>query len=125
MQVDIEEKIEEKIKALPTLKEKVQAIAINGYLIEKRELDKKMDQEIEALHRKFRETFTPQLNEINAIVEGKHAFTDADFEDIGDLLTPEELTNKHNYLTNEKIPEFWLKAFLNSDVLAEQIEERD
>jgi len=40
MQVDIEEQVEAKIKTLPTLKEKVQAIAINGYLIEKRRLDK-------------------------------------------------------------------------------------
>lgn len=39
-EVDIEEEVENKIKELPTLKEKVQAIAINGYLIEKRKLDK-------------------------------------------------------------------------------------
>ena len=41
-QVDIEEQVELKIKALPSLKEKVQAIALNGYLIEKRKLDKQL-----------------------------------------------------------------------------------
>lgn len=35
-QVDVEEEIIKKIKALPTLKEKVQTIAINSYLIQKR-----------------------------------------------------------------------------------------
>lgn len=33
------EQVEQKIKELPTLKEKVQAIAVNSYLIEKRRLD--------------------------------------------------------------------------------------
>ena len=30
-----------------------------------------------------------------------------------------------NYFTDEKISEFWLKVFMNSDVIGEQIEERD
>lgn len=42
----VEEQVEQKIKALPTLKEKVEAIAINGYLIQKRKLDKEMAAEI-------------------------------------------------------------------------------
>ena len=45
-QFDIEEEVENKIKELPTLKEKVQAIAINGYLIEKRKLDKALESEV-------------------------------------------------------------------------------
>jgi hypothetical protein len=40
MQVEIEEQVEKKIKELPTLQEKVQAIAVNVHLIEKRRLDK-------------------------------------------------------------------------------------
>ena len=38
----MEEKVEKKIKELPSLQEKVQAIAVNGYLIEKRKLDKQL-----------------------------------------------------------------------------------
>jgi hypothetical protein len=41
------------------------------------------------------------------------------------LLTEQEQETKHNYFTNELIPEFGLKVFTNSDVLGEQIEERD
>ena len=56
---------------------------------------------------------------------GKHTFTDSDFQEIGELLTEQEQETKHNYFTEEKIPEFWLKAFMNSDVIGEHVEERD
>ena len=51
----MEEKVEKKIKELPTLQEKVQAIAINTYLIEKRRLDKELQAEQEVIERKFRD----------------------------------------------------------------------
>jgi hypothetical protein len=60
--------------------------------------------------------------EINNIVSGQHDYTDIDFQEIGDLLTEQEQELKHNYFTKEKIAEFWLKVFTNSDVLGEQIE---
>jgi hypothetical protein len=124
-QVDIEEQVENKIKALPTLKEKVQAIALNTHLIEKRRLDKELQAETEVIEQKFRETFKPFIDEINTIVEGKYNFTDADFQEIDNLLTEQELETKHNYFTQEKIPEYWLKVLMNSDVIGEEIEERD
>ena len=125
MQIDIEAEVENKIKALPTLAEKVQAIALNGYLIEKRRLDRQLEGEIEAIERTFRERFAPLTGEINNIASGQHGFTDGDFEGVGELLTEQEHELKHNYFTAEKIPEFWLKVFTNSDVVGEQVEERD
>lgn len=110
---------------MPSLPEKVQAIALNGHLIEKRRLDRQLEGEIEAIERTFRERFNPLTGEINNIVSGQHAFSDADFQEIGELLTEQEQENKHNYFTAEKIPEFWLKVFTNSDVVGEQVEERD
>ncbi|CAM6005593.1 unnamed protein product [Sphagnum balticum] len=104
LEVDIEQQVEKKIKALPNLKEKVQAIAINGYLLEKRKLDKLLEAEIEGIELKFRENYKPYLEEINAIIGGKHTFTDADFQEIGELLNEQELETKHNYFTQEKIP---------------------
>jgi hypothetical protein len=85
---------------MPSLKEKVQAIALNGHLIEKRRLDKELEKEIEIISRKYRESFKPHTDDISAIVDGTHTFTDIDFEDIGDLLTVQELETKHNYLNN-------------------------
>ena len=40
-------------------------------------------------------------------------------------MTEQEQETKHNYFTNEKISEFWLKVFMNSDVIGEQVEDRD
>ncbi len=119
------EQVEQKIKELPTLKEKVQAIAINGYLIDKRKLDKELETEIETTERKFRETYKPLTEEINMIVSGKYTFSDADFQEIGELLTEQELETKHNYFTQEKIAEYWLKVLSNSDVIGEHIEDHD
>ena len=121
----MEEKVEKKIKELPTLQEKVQAIAVNGYLIEKRKLDKELQAEQEVVERKYREQYLPFIDEINSIVMGKYTFTDTDFQEIGELLTEQEQETKHNYFTQEKISEYWLKTFMNSDVLGEHIEERD
>ena len=121
----MEEKVEKKIKELPTLQEKVQAIAVNGYLIEKRKLDKQLQAEQEVIERKYREQYLPFIEDINSIVMGKYTFTDTDFQEIGELLTEQEQETKHNYFTQEKISEFWLKTFMNSDVLGEHIEERD
>ena len=79
IQLEIEEQVEKKIKELPTLHEKVQAIAVNSYLIEKRNLDKALQTEQEECERKFREQYLPYINEMNAIFQGKHQFTDSDF----------------------------------------------
>lgn len=51
---DVKEQVEKKIKALPTLAEKVHALAINGYLLEKRKLDDDLTKEIEQIELKFR-----------------------------------------------------------------------
>lgn len=58
----------------------MQAIAINGYLVEKRALDKQLQDEQEETERKYRETMNSYIDEINAIVQGTHNFTDADFQ---------------------------------------------
>ena len=98
--IDVPEQVEQKIKELPTLKEKVQAIAVNGYLIEKRKLDKQLEQEMESEERKFRETYKPLTDEINSIINGTYIFSDADFQEIGELLTEQEQETKHNYFNN-------------------------
>jgi nucleosome assembly protein 1-like 1 len=84
-----------------------------------------LQKEQEEVERKFRDSYKPFIEEINAIISGKHTFTDADFQEIGELLTEQEQETKHNYFTNEKIPEFWLKVFMNSDVIGEHVEEKD
>lgn len=60
-------KVEKAIKALPTLAEKVQAIAINQYIIEKRNLDKAVATEITAIEVKHRKNFEPYLEEVSPL----------------------------------------------------------
>jgi hypothetical protein len=60
-EVSIEQKVEDKIKALGTLSEKVQAIAINKWLIEKRALDTKLAAEITKIEVNHRKKYEPYL----------------------------------------------------------------
>ena len=90
----MEVKVQEVIKNLSTLEEKVQAIAINGYVIEKRELDKKLADELTKIEVQYRKQYEPFLNEvqlyaikIHQLVAGKVDMTDADLEGVEDLLT--------------------------------------
>ena len=64
----------QKIKALPSVAEKVQAIALNGYLIEKRRLDKEMQNETSKIETEFREKYMPQVKEVNMCIniDSKH-----------------------------------------------------
>lgn len=57
----MEVKVQEAIKTLPSLPEKVQAIALNGYLIEKRELDKKLAEELGKVEVQYRKQYQPLL----------------------------------------------------------------
>lgn len=85
----MEVQVQEAIKNLETLEQKVQAIAINGYIIEKRELDKKLAEELTKIEVQYRKQYEPLLNEvaipytqIYQIVAGKVDLTDADLEGV-------------------------------------------
>lgn len=56
---DIEHKVEHAIKALPTLQDKAQAIALNGYLAQKKALDTELEKELNQIDLKHRKTMEP------------------------------------------------------------------
>ena len=60
----MEVKVQNAIKDLPSLEEKVQAIALNSYLIEKRELDKKLGEEMGKVEVQYRKQYQPLLEEV-------------------------------------------------------------
>lgn len=68
---------------------------------------------------------TPHTDAINKIVAGTYDFTNEDFEGVNDILTGEELASKDFYCTKAPIAEYWLKSFINSDVIGEQVQEID
>ena len=49
---------------MPTLEEKVQAIALNGYLIEKKALDKESEKQTSAVEWEFREKYKNEVEEV-------------------------------------------------------------
>lgn len=57
----MEVKVEKAIKALPTLEEKVQAIAVNQHIIQKRALDKELATELTKIEVKHRKNYQPFL----------------------------------------------------------------
>ncbi len=67
----------------------------------------------------------PHTDIMNKITSGTYDFTNDDFEGASEILTGEELASKEFYSTKAPIPEYWLKVFLNSDVLGEQVQEVD
>lgn len=124
-EVTIEEQVISKIKELPTIAEKVQAIAINTYLIEKRALDKKLEAEVNKIEVTHRKTYEPFLKEIYEIASGIVDLTDEDLEGVDHLLTEQEKEVKKNYYPKKPIEEYWLKAFISSDALAESVHPED
>lgn len=62
---------------------------------------------------------------MNKIISGDYDFVEADFQGVDGILTGQELANKDTNIKKESIPEYWLKVFLNSDVLGEQVREID
>ena len=62
---DIAVQVERAIKALPTLQEKVQAVAINGYLEQKKKLDEELEKEISKIELKYRTQMLPFFDKVN------------------------------------------------------------
>ena len=125
IQVNIEEQVIEKIKEMTSLAEKIQAIALNQYLIEKRALDKKLEVEHTAIEVKHRKTYEPLLLEIANISSGLVDLTDEDLEGVDHLLTEQEKQVKKNYYPKKPIEEYWLKAFISSDAIAQSVQPDD
>lgn len=108
-----------------TLAEKIQAIALNKYLIEKRSLDKKLEAEVNKIEANHRKKYEPYLQEIFNIASGLVDLTDEDLEGVDHLLTEQEKETKKNYYPKKPIEDYWLKAFINSDAIAESVQPDD
>lgn len=117
--------MEQKIKGLSSLAEKIQAIAINQFLIQKRAHDKQLEAEHTKIEVKHRKTYEPYLNEIFNIAGGLVDLTDEDLEGVDHLLTEQEKEVKKNYYPKKPIEEYWLKSFISSDAIAESVQPDD
>lgn len=78
--VSISLKVEEAIKNLPTLPDKLQAIAINSHIQHKRQLDAQLEKDQYKIEHDSTLNYQPQLLQIKAIVEGTYDYQPADLE---------------------------------------------
>ena len=65
------------------------------------------------------------MNEIFQIASGIIDLADEDLEGVDHLLTEQEKEVKKNYYPKKPIEEYWLKAFISSDALAESVQPDD
>lgn len=60
--------MEHAIKELPSLQDKAQAIALNGYLQDKKALDKALEKELNQIDLKHRKTIEPLLAKVRLLL---------------------------------------------------------
>ncbi|CAD8101789.1 unnamed protein product [Paramecium sonneborni] len=118
------EEIKKKIKALP-LKEKLKAVALNYYLQQKKKLDIELEKEMKKLQIQFDEKAAKIYKASNEIIEGTRLLTEEELKDVDFYLEGEEATQKNQALTAEPINGYWFKALKNSDIIAQEIKDRD
>lgn len=88
-------------------------------------MDKKLQAEVNTIEVTHRKTYEPFLKEIYNIASGIVDLTDEDLEGVDHLLTEQEKEVKKNYYPKKPIEEYWLKAFISSDAVADHVQPED
>lgn len=110
--------VEAAIKNLP-LAEKIKALAIYRYYNEINKIEEEKTREIKDLQKKYLKLEDPIIKAQNAIINGDKAISVEELKNKEKFLTEEEQKNIEGNLSAKKIPEYWLKAMRNCDVLKE------
>jgi nucleosome assembly protein 1-like 1 len=61
----------------------------------------------------------------NEIIEGTRLLTEEELKDVDFYLEGEEATQKNQALNTDPIEHYWFKALKNSDIIAQEIKEKD
>jgi len=122
--IKYEKEIKDAIKKLP-LEQRFQAIALNNYILMRKQLDGEVESQIQDIVRKFNKLQAPLMNQINEIVGGKRAPTDAEVGQAKEYLTAEEAGQVEANLNSEPISEYWFKVLTSCVKLSEDIFETD
>lgn len=73
--LSVSQQVEDAIRELPCIYDKVQSIAINYYVSQKRELDRQLQKKKTEAEHKTRTLYNPEVVEISSIVEGGYEFS--------------------------------------------------
>jgi len=120
----LEQEIVDTIKKLP-IEQRFQLIALNNLILQKKQLDKEMENEMDEIVKKYNKLSEPLEEKSNNLIQGKHLPTDDEIEKIKSHLSAEEQLKIKEVLTNEAIPEYWLKVLSNCDQLSQDVFETD
>ncbi|KAM3138143.1 hypothetical protein pb186bvf_009816 [Paramecium bursaria] len=118
------EEIKKRIKGLE-LKVKLKAIALNVYLMEKKSLDTKLEREMKKLQKQYDKQAAELYQKSNEIIEGSRLLTEEELKDVDFYLEGDEASQKNSALIQEPLYGFWYNALKNSDIIAQEIKERD
>jgi nucleosome assembly protein 1-like 1 len=122
--VSYEKEIVDAIKKLP-LEQRFQAIALNNYILSRKQLDAEAEHQMNDIVRKFNKLQFPVMVELNNIISGQRAPTEEEIQDSKAHLAPEEAEKINENLTSEPISEYWFKVLNNCVRLAEDIQPED
>jgi len=119
-----EQEILDAIKKVP-IEQRFQLIALNNLILQKKQLDKDMEEEMEVIVKKYSKLTHPINEKSFNLVQGKHQAGDPEIEKIKQHLSEDEVAKIKESLTQEPIPEYWVKVFKNCVQLSQDVFEAD
>jgi len=120
----LEQEIVDAIKKLP-IEQRFQLIALNNLMLQKKQMDKEMEDEMEAIVKKYNKLNQPINEKSFNLINGKSQPGDSEIEKIKPHLSEEEITKIKDYLLPDPVPEYWSKVFKNCIQLSQDIFESD
>jgi len=122
--IKYEKEIVDAIKKLP-LEQRFQAIALNNYILMRKQLDAEVEGQIQEIVRKYNKVQAPLMQQLNEIISGKRAPTQEEVQEAKAQLSAEEVGQINDNLTAEPIADYWFKVLSSCVRLSEDIFEAD
>jgi hypothetical protein len=117
-EIKLEEEIQKNIKEIPDLKLRLRAVALNGFLLQKKKFDQELEKEIRILNQKFEMMALPLYEKAAEIVGGR-APKDEELVGLDKYLSAEEIAKKaENLIENDPVSDYWLKVFKHNEILS-------
>jgi len=123
-EIKYEKEIVDAIKKLP-IEQRFQAIALNNYILMRKQLDLEVESQIQDIVRKYNKIQAPLMDNVNQIIAGQRAVTEEELADAKTHLTSEEVEQIGQNLTTDPIPGYWHKVLTSCVKLASEISDAD
>jgi nucleosome assembly protein 1-like 1 len=122
--IKYEKEIVDAIKKLP-LEQRFQAIALNNYILMRKQLDAEVEAQVGGLVVKYNKLQAPLMQQLNEIISGQRAPTQEELQEAKAHLAADEVEKINENLTAEPIADYWFKVLTSCVRLSEDIFEAD